>query len=117
MFLLPHTDGMGAAIKGERARRAVESMRFPPFDRLGPVTVSVGVGEYPSTCGDADGLLKSADEALWQVRRAGGNKVCLGTPTEGHVPDFATKSSPAELAATWAGDAGKPAPRSASGGA
>lgn len=96
MFLLPHTDGMGAAVKGERARRAVETMKFPPQSGVGPVTVSIGVSEYPSHCGDADGLFKTADEALWQVKRIGGNKVCLATPPHGFTPDFEARTVPFE---------------------
>ena len=96
MFLLPHTDGMGAAVKGERARRAVETMKFPPHSGVGPVTVSIGVSEYPAHCGDADGLFKTADEALWQVKRIGGNKVCLATPPNGFTPDFEARTVPFE---------------------
>ena len=88
MLLLPHTAALGAAMKGERARKAVETMRFPPLDGLGPVSVSVGVSEYPAFCPDSEGLLKSADDAFWQVKRAGGNKVCLATAAAAFVPDF-----------------------------
>ena len=89
MLLLPHTDAMGAAVKGERARKAVETVKFAPLDESGPPTISVGVSEYPAISSDAESLVRTADEALDQVRRAGGNKVCLGSPPSGFSPDFA----------------------------
>ncbi len=92
-LLLPHTDHMGAAMKAERIRRIVESTRFPaligrPIDH---VTVSIGVSEYPAFCSDADMLLKTSDEALLQVKEAGGNRVCLATAMPGFSPDFVPK--------------------------
>jgi diguanylate cyclase (GGDEF)-like protein len=92
-LLLPHTSHMGAAIKAERVRRILESTRFPSIEGKGPrkISVSVGVSEYPSFCNDAEGLIKSADEALYQVKQAGGNRVCLATPPPGFTPDFVPK--------------------------
>lgn len=94
-ILLPHTDHMGAAVKAERIRRAIEATRFAPLEgrSIDHVTVSVGVSEYPAFCNDAEGLLKTADEALFQVKQAGGNRVCLATPSPGFVADF--KARPA----------------------
>lgn len=90
IMLLAHTPHMGAAVKAERLRRAIESSRIPILEGREPdhITVSVGVSEYPAFCNDADGLIKSADEALFQVKQAGGNKVCLATVPTGFVPDF-----------------------------
>lgn len=92
-MLLPHTPGMGAAIKAERMRRVIEAMKFPLLDA--PVTVSVGVSEYPSICSDGEALVRTADEALAQVRAAGGNKVCLATAPAGHQMDFVPREVPA----------------------
>lgn len=89
-MLLAHTPHMGAAVKAERLRRVIEQTRVPALEKRQPdhITVSVGVSEYPAFCNDADGLVKSADEALFQVKRAGGNKVCLASVPPGFVPDF-----------------------------
>ncbi|MES2965702.1 MAG: diguanylate cyclase [Bdellovibrionota bacterium] len=92
-MLLPHTPGMGAAIKAERLRRVIEGMKFPLLSA--PVTVSVGVSEYPSICSDGEALVRTADEALSQVRAAGGNKVCLATAPAGHQLEFAPREVPA----------------------
>lgn len=91
--ILPHTPGMGAAIKAERIRRVIEAMKFPLL--ASPITASIGVSEYPSISADGEALVRNADEALTQVRAAGGNKVCLATAVAGHNPDFVPREVPA----------------------
>jgi diguanylate cyclase (GGDEF)-like protein len=90
VLLMPHTGHEGAAIKAERIRRIIEATRFPVLEGQANKTITVGIGvsEYPSFCNDAEGLLKSADEALLQVREAGGNRVCLSQTPPGFSPDF-----------------------------
>ncbi len=86
VILLPHTDRKGAAIKAENLRRLVETAQIKDSqDKLiFPVTVSVGVSEYPSVCRDAEGLIISADEALLEVVEDGGNRVCMATSIDEH---------------------------------
>ena len=88
--LLPHTGHEGAAIKAERLRILLESTKVPLLEGLGlgPIRVSCGVSEYPSFCGDGEGLIQSADEAMVQVRKAGGNRVCLAAAPIGFKMDF-----------------------------
>jgi diguanylate cyclase (GGDEF)-like protein len=90
VIILPHTDKMGAAIKAEKLRRVLESTPFPHGETqpLGKVTASMGVSEYPSHCHDVEGLVRAADEALYQVKSATRNKVCLATVPEGFKQDF-----------------------------
>lgn len=101
-FLLPHTSHMGAAIKAERVRRIIESTRIPLIEGLGlgPLTVSCGVSEYPSFCNDSEGLLRTADEAMMQVKKAGGNKVCLATAPPGFQMDFVPREVGEHVART-----------------
>jgi diguanylate cyclase (GGDEF)-like protein len=88
-LLLPHTGSRGGAIKAERLRRMVEAADFTKlFGSAVPITISLGVSEYPSVCHDADELLRSADDALFQVKDIGSNKVCLAPVPEGFVADF-----------------------------
>ena len=47
-----------------------------------PLTVSVGVAQYPRDAKDAVALLKAADSALWAVKEAGRNRVGLPVPEE-----------------------------------
>lgn len=88
--LLPHTGHEGAAIKAERLRILLESTKVPLLEGLGlgPIRVSVGVSEYPSFCNDGEGLIQTADEALSQVRKQGGNRVCLAAAPAGFQMDF-----------------------------
>jgi len=75
--ILPHTDYEEALQTGERIRRSVAEHPF----RIGPrelrVTVSVGIGTYPSATVDSSGaLLREADKALYRAKQSGRNKVC-----------------------------------------
>jgi diguanylate cyclase (GGDEF)-like protein len=95
-LLLPHTGQTGAAIKAERLRRLIESTKFPLLGHgAGHVTVSAGVSEYPSLCQDGEGLVRSADEALSQVRESQ-NKVCLAAAPQDFQMDFTPNEVKAE---------------------
>lgn len=90
-ILLPHTGKSGAMIKAERLRRIIESADFSRVLKSFPqITISIGVTEYPSMVRDADELMHSADEALFQVRGQG-NKTCVAKPPDGFVADFQVK--------------------------
>lgn len=74
-LILPRTDGTGAQLVGEKIRTAVARQ---PFDAVGqriPVTVSVGVAAYPDSGVDARTLLAAADEALYDAKANGKNRV------------------------------------------
>lgn len=87
-LLLAHTDKQGAMIKAERLRMMIESADFSKIlNGFGRLTISLGISEYPSLVRDAEELLQSADEALYQVRKAG-NKTCVAKAPEGFEPDF-----------------------------
>lgn len=87
-ILLPHTGKTGASVKAERLRRILQSADFSKVLHAFPqITVSIGVSEYPTLVRDAEELLQSSDEALFQVRRDG-NKTCVASAPEGFTPDF-----------------------------
>ena len=88
--LCPHTPGVGAAIKAEKIRLTVENTKFPNGDMqpLGKVSVSLGVSEFPSIVGDAESLIRSADDALYKVKQGGRNRVCLAESAPGFRPEF-----------------------------
>lgn len=65
----------GAAL-AERVRRAVAEHRFPWKGKYLKLTVSIGVGAAGSDCQtEPHELLESADQALYQAKRAGRNRV------------------------------------------
>lgn len=88
--ILPHTGHMGAVVKAERTRKLMEATKVPLLEKLGlgPLRVSLGVSEYPTFCHDAEGLVRSTDEALYYVRQQGGNKTCLAMAPDGFTKDF-----------------------------
>jgi diguanylate cyclase (GGDEF)-like protein len=80
LVTLPSTGAEGAAVIAEAVRAAVEALRVVFEGRPIPVTISIGV----ASCGpgqlELDDLLRRADEALYQAKDAGRNRVCLHQP-------------------------------------
>lgn len=76
-IILPETDAAGAFVVAEKIREAVASTLFE--DEAGRatvrITVSVGLATYPVHAGDRESLLREADEALYQAKRTGRNRV------------------------------------------
>lgn len=78
VMLLPQTDTAGALVVAELARSAVEALQLPHSDRpLRKVSVSVGIATHASNgLGQSmQSLVKHADEALYQAKAAGRNRV------------------------------------------
>jgi two-component system, cell cycle response regulator len=67
-----------AGILAERLRSSVEATAFEHEDRRLPVTISVGVAGHPEArIETATQLIAAADEALYEAKRAGRNRVLL----------------------------------------
>ncbi len=77
-LILPGADLDGAARAAERIRRAVEELDLPLPDPDGEslrVTLSAGVAVFGHGAEDAPGLVAAADDALYQAKRSGKNRV------------------------------------------
>ena len=63
----------------ERVRKAVESSPIDREETLpgGRLTVSVGVSTLGPSVSTLQSLIKSADEALYEAKRAGRNRVAI----------------------------------------
>ena len=57
----------------EKLRRMVETHYFPGVPR--PVTISVGVADYPVFGRTRDEIIATADAALYSAKQAGRNRV------------------------------------------
>lgn len=92
LLCLPHTDKQGAAIKADRLRRIIESADVTAILGLNAkISVSIGISEYPSICHDCEGLMQTADQAMLEAKKLGGNKICLAATPNRFTPDFIVK--------------------------
>jgi diguanylate cyclase (GGDEF)-like protein len=67
-----------AGVLGERLRSSVEGAVFEYETQRLPVTISVGVAAYPTSNVETSvQLIASADEALYEAKRCGRNRVLL----------------------------------------
>lgn len=76
-IILPMTELNDAMKAAERFRKAIESMKLHYNDRPITVTMSFGVAAIESNREvDVEGLIKMADEALYEAKNTGRNKCC-----------------------------------------
>ncbi len=82
VLALPDTPREGAAQVAERLRRAVSEAEIEGMDGTRPIsiTASLGVATLPTDAADGNGLIAAADDALYQAKRAGKNRVVVVTP-------------------------------------
>jgi two-component system, cell cycle response regulator len=65
----------------ERIRQAVEAHRFVLDDQVIPVAISAGVASVPNPrITDAQSFVAAADQALYDAKRGGRNRVCFWQP-------------------------------------
>jgi len=76
--VLPETRLSGAQVVAENIRRRVEGSLFSR-ERI-PVTVSLGVAEFPMHATTPEGLLRKADRALYDAKEAGRNRTRVAIP-------------------------------------
>jgi diguanylate cyclase (GGDEF)-like protein len=75
-IVMPATDTDGAWLVAERVRQAVADLREPHTETdTGIVTISVGLTAAVPTAGLPDQLIKIADQALYDAKRDGRNRV------------------------------------------
>ncbi|MBB1593540.1 sensor domain-containing diguanylate cyclase [Achromobacter sp. UMC46] len=75
LVLMPGASSEAARGVAERIRQATESHRMP--GGVGHVTVSIGTARWPDDGDDPGAVLKCADQALYQAKASGRNKVVV----------------------------------------
>lgn len=75
--LLPETDAAGAYVAAEKIREAISKYEFADADgvRNAGLTVSLGLASFPTHAQDKEQLLRMADDALYQAKGTGKNRV------------------------------------------
>lgn len=73
-LIMPETEGQNALIVAERLRKAYTSiLKEYRSDEL-PLTISLGVAEYPSSASTSDDLIAHSDVALYYSKNKGRNQ-------------------------------------------
>jgi diguanylate cyclase (GGDEF)-like protein len=80
VILCPATPLDGAVQLAERIRQSVESNAIDVPGFKGSVTISLGVASTGQGLTSVDELLKVADEAVYESKRVGRNRVSVGAP-------------------------------------
>ena len=79
-LVLPDTGGEGAFSLGARLRDRVAGHQFLAVEGLTiHLTASVGVATFPDAAESAEGLIRAADAAMYQVKKSGKNGIQAAT--------------------------------------
>jgi len=77
-LVLPDASLEGAMQKAEAIRASVKGLDLKCRDQpLGRITASLGVALFPGHAGDADSLMRVADEALYHAKGGGRDRVVM----------------------------------------
>ncbi|MEC4812279.1 MAG: diguanylate cyclase [Scytonema sp. PMC 1069.18] len=79
MALLPETDTDAAFLVAERIREMIENIVIPARGKQVTMTVCIGVASYTFGNDTVDFIIQRADEALYQAKNQGRNRVVANT--------------------------------------
>ncbi len=82
--ILPQAGLDGALVVAERLRSRLETTEVPG---IGFITGSFGLATFPLHANSRDGLVGSADRALYQAKHAGRNRICTPPSEQTEVSD------------------------------
>ena len=77
-LILPGVDIEGGCIAAERIRKAIEAVELEKIDHI---TASLGVATYPDQSDDLEELLELTDQAMYESKRNGRNRVTIAKPS------------------------------------
>ena len=73
-LILPGVDSAGGLVAAERIRKAIEGVEL---EKIGHITASLGVSTYLEHSDDLDELLELTDQAMYESKRNGRNRVTI----------------------------------------
>ncbi len=77
-ILLPETPKEEARNSAERLRKLIEDTHFNVLDnKKAALTISIGISEFSEDAKDKQAFIHCADQALFEAKRLGKNKVCI----------------------------------------
>ncbi|HVG39247.1 MAG TPA: sensor domain-containing diguanylate cyclase, partial [Pyrinomonadaceae bacterium] len=78
-IILPQVGMEDAEQIAERVRASIERTSIP---QVGRITVSLGIATFPLHATSRDGLVSTADRALYKAKNSGRNRVCIPPPPQ-----------------------------------
>ena len=92
VIVLPHPSSTAGAAKVASKLIEAVSQPYRIEGHTVSITTSAGIGIYPLHGEDADTLMKSADVALYEAKRAGKNSYCVSSDAPANATECATRS-------------------------
>jgi diguanylate cyclase (GGDEF)-like protein len=78
IYLLPQTNAGNAKHVAQRVKDAISNYSFPARNNgFANLTLSIGIASYSEDAQDPDSLMEKADQALFQAKSKGKNRICL----------------------------------------
>jgi len=78
IYLLSQADAGNAKNVAQRVKNAVTNYSFPVRNNgFTNLTLSIGIASFPDDAQDSDNLMEKADQALFQAKSKGKNRICL----------------------------------------
>jgi len=100
LVMLPDTDLNGAVRAAERVREGLDKIGVSVGKQSIKLTVSTGVAEFPTHGDSPESLIASADEALYQAKRSGRDRVVPASRRRGTTAATATETKKTTAAKT-----------------
>jgi diguanylate cyclase (GGDEF)-like protein len=96
LLILPNTGLEHALGAANKLRSAIAAHAFPFAEKqpMGLISVSGGVAEYPADGVDAAALLRAADQALYEAKRQGRNRVVPASEARTAAPGASAGAGP-----------------------
>jgi diguanylate cyclase (GGDEF)-like protein len=88
VIVLPDAGEASAQARAEELRRGIAALRLDYCGKpLEPVTLSVGIAVSADAHESVEALVRAADDAMYEAKRSGRDRVVFGQPESGAAPE------------------------------